>query len=470
MQALIALVCAALFASVAAVETAEARDNKSHEYRFEFANGQVITGSSVDNVAFLSNAGGTDAANPIGMEVHVSCSDDFPDGWGEKDGPDPQRDSAWQIVSWEITKFKNGRQDKKCSGGAPVNPPRPPAPPQGANPEIDLIKRVNGEDANDPMGPVVLVGETVTLDYEVSNPGDVTLIDVAVVDNDLGEIVCPSTTLAPGESMDCASMQVDVVSPGQVFMEAHAYGSSEVALPAPPVPNDNSKGYAWSVAFVNGQVITGTSEKNVAFLPDAGGTDVNNPTGMELHVSCSDDFPDGWGEKDGPDQFADSAWQIASYEIVKYDKNKIKKTCGDAFSPVMQTVEDSDPIHYFAEQGVPSIDLEKYVAGDDGVVRDADDAPGPTYIIGEVLTITYVVTNTGSAPLSHLLVFDFTEGLRPCAVTDLAPGESTTCLEFTHELVAGDAGLVNMQAVALAQGAGTVVFDIDPVNFQVAYS
>ena len=57
----------------------------------------------------------------------------------------------------------------------------------------------------------------------------------------------------------------------------------------------------FSFTFVNGTTIDGVSDKNTAFLPNAGGTDANNPIGMDIHVSCSDKFVGGFGQKDGPD-------------------------------------------------------------------------------------------------------------------------------------------------------------------------
>jgi hypothetical protein len=53
---------------------------------------------------------------------------------------------------------------------------------------IDIVKFVNGQDANSPTGPHVAVGSTVTFTYVVTNTGDVPLANVVVSDDKLGPI------------------------------------------------------------------------------------------------------------------------------------------------------------------------------------------------------------------------------------------------------------------------------------------
>ena len=78
-------------------------------------------------------------------------------------------------------------------------------------PEIDIEKATNGEDADQPTGPVVMAGDPVTWTFEVTNIGDVPLVDVAVTDDLEGDIACPKDTLAPGESMTCIETGIAVI-------------------------------------------------------------------------------------------------------------------------------------------------------------------------------------------------------------------------------------------------------------------
>ncbi|RZV46087.1 MAG: hypothetical protein EX269_08270, partial [Acidimicrobiales bacterium] len=419
-------------------------------YTFTFVNGTTITGVSEDNTAFIPNAGGSDANNPTGMEVHLSCSDEFPGGFGEKDGPDPVADSAWQIESYEITEIKDFVvEEVKCSGN--FGPPPPPP-----NPSIQIVKTVNGEDANDAPGVAVTVGETVTLGYEVTNNGNIPVQDIVVTDLDLGVIDCPATELAPGDSMTCDEAEMDVTEPGGVFMEARVDGNGIVS--GTPTPAQPADGKAYSFTFVNGTTISGMSEDNTVFLPNAGGTDANNPTGMEVHVSCSDDFPGGFGEKDGPVPGVDSAWQIAAYTIVKDNGD----TCGNVFSTVTVPVSDDDPINYIASPApVPSIDLMKTVNG-----LDANSAPGPQFEVGEEIMIGYKITNTGDTDLSNIVVTDFTLGVISCDPGTLAPDEMFNC-PGVKEIVTTPGSVFMEAMVEGTSPQGVTVDDDDPINFTV---
>jgi len=72
----------------------------------------------------------------------------------------------------------------------------------------------------------------------------------------------------------------------------------------------------------------------------------------------------------------------------------------DANNPPGTTVTDDNPANYFGDAAA-SINIVKFVNG-----QDADSAPGPHVATGSTVTFTYVVTNTGSAPLANVVVTD----------------------------------------------------------------
>jgi hypothetical protein len=71
------------------------------------------------------------------------------------------------------------------------------------NPHIGIEKRTEGQDADTPPGPDLLVGSPVHWSYVISNFGDVPLTGLVVTDDYDVEITCPKTSLAPEESMTC---------------------------------------------------------------------------------------------------------------------------------------------------------------------------------------------------------------------------------------------------------------------------
>lgn len=422
------------------------------EYRFVFEHTDgtttVITGTSDGNTAFLPGAGGTDKDNPIGMYVHVSCSDSFPGGWGAKDGPDPVRDSEWRIQSYFIKK------DSKTCGTATPTPP--------ARPAIDIEKATNGHDADLPTGPRLVVGSTVTWTYVVTNTGNTPLTQVKVVDYvpTVGSatnaaVACPKTTLAVGEAMTCTMTGVAQLGQYANTAEVTAIGSTGTSVGSAT----GKKLYTFIFEHKDGTTtrIDGSSDKNDVFIPNAGGTSKTNPTGMTVHVSCSDRFPGGWGAKQGPSATADSEWRIAQFWIGEMKGGEVKTKCGSPI-PNEITVRDQDPSHYIGVPAdKPEIDIEKATNGE-----DADQAPGPRILEGNTVTWTYVVTNTGDTDLIDISVSDDKEGFIG-TIAFLAPGQSTT---LTHVGTAGIGQYANTGCVVGTSRAGVEVRDCDPSHYK----
>lgn len=70
----------------------------------------------------------------------------------------------------------------------------------------------------------------------------------------------------------------------------------------------------------------------------------------------------------------------------------------------------------------PGVQIVKSTNG-----QDANEAPGPTIVVGSPVTWTYVVTNTGTLPLTSVTVRDDRNVTVTCPATTLAPGQSMTC-------------------------------------------
>jgi len=93
-----------------------------------------------------------------------------------------------------------------------------------------------------------------------------------------------------------------------------------------------------------------------------------------------------------------------------------------------EDVLDVDPSHYFG--AVPDVEIVKSTQG-----QDADQAPGPSVRIGDVVRWTYRITNTGNTELSDLAVTDDKVaaadidcgGGSNVVAGPLAPGDSFSC-------------------------------------------
>jgi hypothetical protein len=126
---------------------------------------------------------------------------------------------------------------------------------------LRIVKRVNGIAAPDPPGPSIPVGDPLVFTYEVTNTGTVPGFNLEVLDDVLGRIPCPQTTLAPGESMICTAPRQLAIAGPQTNI-ATLLGSLSQDGPAAPVAldvlnytgNDRSREQIVIVKMVNGQV------------------------------------------------------------------------------------------------------------------------------------------------------------------------------------------------------------------------
>ena len=103
------------------------------------------------------------------------------------------------------------------------------------------------------------------------------------------------------------------------------------------------------------------------------------------------------------------------------------------------------------------IDIEKATNGE-----DADEAMGPQIAVGDPVTWTYVVTNTGSLPVIGIAVTDDRVGVIGCPHTTLASGKSMTC---TASGVAEEGPYRNVAVVTGTTSQGQEVIDEDASHY-----
>ena len=142
-----------------------------------------------------------------------------------------------------------------------------------------------------------------------------------------------------------------------------------------------------------------------------------------------------------------------------------------ATPPTGEAVVDTDMSHYIAISPEPAIDIEKFTNGE-----DADTGSGPIVAVGDPVTWTYVITNTGNVPLSNIEVTDDKVAAISCPATHpprftrgmgqtsyLGVGESITCTA-TGTAVAGQ--YTNTGSVSgTPEGGGSAVSDTDPSHY-----
>ncbi len=89
-------------------------------------------------------------------------------------------------------------------------------------------------------------------------------------------------------------------------------------------------------------------------------------------------------------------------------------------SPVGPPVNATDTANYLGQ--APGISLAKQVNG-----QRQPTPPGPYVPVGDPVTFSYLVTNTGNVTLEPVTLTDNVFGAIACPSTSLAPGDSETC-------------------------------------------
>ncbi len=322
---------------------------------------------------------------------------------------------------------------------------------------------VDGDDGDTPHAVgLAPSGSPVTYRFRVTNTGGVALTDVTISDPQI-EFFCPG--FAVGTVSVGSFVEVDCTWPlgwsaGTTTNTASVRGTSssgtvtdtdtaDVRVPTPAITVEkatngvDADGPADAVVLDDGDEVTWTY-----LVTNTGDDDLVGVTlvdTVEGTVTCpATTLVVG----------ADMTCTLTGTASTGLYANTAAVSATGAVSDL--PTADTDPSHYLVPLPVPAIDIEKATNG-----VDADTADAAVDIVeGEIVTWTYVVTNTGDERLTTIAVVDDVEGAITCPVTELDPLESTTCL------LTGTAGLGDYVNTATATAtpattAGTVT-DSDP--------
>jgi hypothetical protein len=325
-------------------------------------------------------------------------------------------------------------------------------------PAIDIEKATNGADADAPPGALIPIGTDITWTYVVTNTGNVPLSGLTVADDVLGAITCPLTTLAPQGSVTCTASGTAEAGPYENNATATATGAGETVTDADP------SHYTGVEPGIDIEKATNGADADVApgpFVPVGDPVtwtyEVTNTGDTELiDIAVTDD--QGVVVTCPATTLAVGASMTctapaAVAEAGPYEN--LATVTGFSVTEPTVPVQDSDPSHYFGED--LGITLVKSVNGD-----DANEATGPVVNVGDELTWSFVVTNTGNVPLTWAVTDpDFTN--IDCPQTILLPGASEECTAL------GPAEAGQQTNTATATGSSVVtrrtVEDDDPANY-----
>ncbi|WP_177330158.1 DUF7507 domain-containing protein [Streptomyces sp. F-1] len=172
------------------------------------SSGPYQVGSRVDYAYTVTNTGSTPLHNVMVLDDHAS--DVTCDATTLAPGASTTCHGSYTITQADIDTCREGGATTECvitnvaqAGGTDPQGREIVSEPAEANvtvpitePRLTLDKRVTSS------GPYQ-VGSTVEYTYTVHNTGNTTLHDVRVSDDRVGDVICGTTTLAPGASTTC---------------------------------------------------------------------------------------------------------------------------------------------------------------------------------------------------------------------------------------------------------------------------
>ena len=315
----------------------------------------------------------------------------------------------------------------------------PVCPPPG-QPGLVLEKKTNGVDADSPTGPVVAVGSTVTWTYEVTNTGNVTLADIVVTDDVLGPIGT-ILTLAPGASATFTKTGTAVTGQYANTGTAHTtYNGKAVSATDP----SHYFGAAPSIQVVktgalnsggNGRADAGDTISYTFAVTNTGNVTLTNVTVTDPTVAVS-----GGPIASLAPGVTDSTTFTGTYVLTQADLDRgtftNTATATGSYNGTPVTDSDDDTQTLVAE---PALALVKTAA------------PTTYNAVGQEITYTFTVTNTGNVTLSGVKIDDARLGVANLGVTPstLAPGEQGTA-HATYTITQGDLDAGSVYNVATA--------------------
>ncbi|MBT8197232.1 MAG: DUF11 domain-containing protein, partial [Acidimicrobiia bacterium] len=257
------------------------------------------------------------------------------------------------------------------------------------------------------------IGDTVTYTYAVTNTGTTVLEDITVVDDLLGPVTLDATTLAPGESTTGTLTYTVLASdlPGPIVNVALGTGINP-DFPDDPITDDDT--VSVDVVAVPGLLVEKVASAGIVEVGDVitytytvtntGDTQISN-------ITVEDDLL-------GPITLAETTLAPGASTTGTIDYTVV---AADLPGPIVNvavasgTDPDGAEVSSTATESVDiaSVTLEK--------VANVQEAS-----IGDVITYTYTITNTGSMTLVDLVLTDDILGPITLAETTLAVGASTT--------------------------------------------
>ena len=350
------------------------------------------------------------------------------------------------------------------NGGVTSNEDSTETPVTAPAPALS-IEKTAGTPVDKNNSGITDAGDTIAYTFTVTNTGNVPLHDVKVNDPKAGAVTCEATTLAPGQTIDCAADAPYVVSEadevqGSVDNSATSQGTDPDGDPVTsdpdttttkvvlPVPSLVIEKFAAAPVDVNNSGITDAGD-TIAYtftVTNDGNVPVKNiavvdPLVGPVNCDVTELAP---GAK--ATCTAAAVYTItAADEKAQLVRNTAHATGVDPDSD--EVLSDPDTTNTPVTEQAPVLTLEKTA----GAIQDANRNGVPD--AGDTIAYTFTVTNDGNVPVRQITINDPHLGSVNCEAADLAVGASTNCAATEpYVLTQADVDAGKVHNVATATG------------------
>ncbi|MDQ6772811.1 MAG: hypothetical protein M3024_07460, partial [Candidatus Dormibacteraeota bacterium] len=288
-------------------------------------------------------------------------------------------------------------------------------------------------------------GDPVTFTYLVTNTGNVTLNPVTLTDNVLGTITCPQASLAIGASETCtAAGGAATAGAHQNTATVTGQGVDNTGTPVgPPVTAADTANYFGSapaitlVKNVNGQheptapglFVPIGNPVTFTYLVTNTGNVTLNPVALTDSVLGAITCPQA-SLAPAVSETCTASGGAATAGAHQNTAVVTGQGVDNAGSPIGVPVTGADTANYFG--ALSALTLVKNLNG-----LHEPNPPGLDVLVGDPITFTYVVTNTGNVTLDPVALVDDVLGTITCPQASLAAGQSETCTVANVAAVVG---------------------------------
>ena len=309
-----------------------------------------------------------------------------------------------------------------------------------------------------------VAGQTIPYSYLVTDSGSLTMTGIAVTDDLVPSVSCPSGTLAPGASETCTGSYTVTqgdVDAGSVTNIATATASDSEGLvtsaPSSVQVAANTANSSISLTESTASTGYGAAGQTIPYSYLVTNTGTTTLSG----VGVSDDLVPTVSCPSGTLAPGASETCTGSYTVTQGDVNAGSVTD-------VATASGTNPQSIVVTSSPSSVTVAANAATSSISLTESTASTGYG-AAGQTIPYSYLVTNTGTTTLSGVGVSDDLVPTVSCPSGTLAPGASETCTG-SYTVTQGDVNAGSVTDVATASGTNpqSIVVTSSPSSVTVA--